>query len=184
MNLPAKTDFSTTALGVRPRELVISGVAGFLGLALLTLPLGSIFVRILIAAGLTSAGVLYAFWRVHRVWTVEAYLYRRLVYDFRTRRFLKGGAAAAGFSAQAETDPGATPSASTTKAAAPPAGVDQAQPLFWLPAALSPRSNRELVGLVGAWFAVTVFVGWMLASGGIEDVQVHLRLLWSALWRG
>jgi hypothetical protein len=184
MNLPAKTDFSTTALGVRPRELIISGAAGFLGLALLTLPLGSIFVRILIAAGLTSAGVLYAFWRVHRVWTVEAYLYRRLVYDFRARRFLKGGAAAAGFSAQAEVNRGAPPSTSTTKAAAPPAGAGLAEPLFWLPATLSPRSNRELIGLVGTWFAVTVFVGWMLASGGIEDVQVHLRLLWSALWRG
>jgi hypothetical protein len=184
MNIPAKTNFSTTALGVRPRELVISGVAGFLGLALLTLPLGSIILRILIAAGLTSTGVLYAFWRVHRVWTVEAYLYRRLVYGFRARRFLKGGAAAAGYSAQAEPNHGAPSTAPTTESAAPPVGAGPAQPLFWLPAALSPRSNRELLGLVGAWFAVTVFVGWMLASGGIEDVQVHLRLLWSALWRG
>jgi hypothetical protein len=186
MNVPAKTNFATTALGVRPRELVITGAAGFLGLALLALPLGSIFVRILIAAGLTGAGVLYAFWRVNRVWTVEAYLFQRLRYSQRARRFLKGGAAGQDRQpdpASPAPPPGAA-SSTQSEASVQPAASQPAEPLFWLPAALSPQSNRELLGLVGAWFAVTVFLGWMLASGGIEDIQIHLRLLWSVLWKG
>lgn len=188
MNIPAKTNFTTTALGVGPRELVITGAAGFLGLALLALPLGSIFLRILIAAGLSSAGVLFAFWRVKRVWTVEAYLFQRLRYSRRARRFLKGGAEASGIGAH--TVPGSEAASSSAAPAvqerpsAQPASEHSEEPLFWLPAALSPQSNGELLGLVGSWFAVTIFLGWMLASGSIADIQNHLRLLWTALWSG
>jgi hypothetical protein len=188
MNVPAKTNFSTTALGVRPRELIIIGAAGFLGLALLALPLGSIFLRILIAAGISSAGLTYALWKVQNVWTIEEYFFHRLRYSRRARRFLKGGAAAAGLNMHADPGieaplSGVAPSVEDNLAGQPV--MDRpAKPLFWLPAALSPQSNRELLGLVGAWFAVTVFLGWMLASGGIEDIQIHLRLLWSVLWKG
>ena len=90
MGIPAKTSFKNTAFGVRARELVIAGGAGFVGLAVLALPLGSIFIRIAVMAGLSGAGILYAFWRVERTWSIEEYLFNRWKYGIRSRRFVKG----------------------------------------------------------------------------------------------
>jgi hypothetical protein len=185
-NIPTKTSFQTTAFGVRARELVILCAAGFLGLALLALPLGSIFIRILLAAGLSGAGILAAFWRVERTWTIEAYLFNRWKYSLRPRRFVKGGSQFGGAAMPWEVSSPAVPEtvreedgkASREKDA--PAA--QAQPLFWLPERLVPHSNGELAGFVLSSFAVTVFLGWVTASGGVGLIQSQLQLLASALW--
>lgn len=196
MSLPSKTSFKTTSFGVRARELVISGAAGFLGLATLALPLGSIFVRILIAAGLSGAGVTYAFWRVGRVWTIEGYLASRLKFDRRSRRFLKGGASATGVSGPAGGRPAAervsagretpAPAAAEATAAAETAvgaeALDPPAPLFWLLERLSPSSNAELVGMVASTLAVIAFLAWIGTTGGVGAIQGQLQVVWLAVW--
>jgi hypothetical protein len=185
-HIPTKTSFQTTAFGVRARELVILCGGGFIGLALLALPLGSIFIRILLAAGLSGAGILFAFWRVERTWTIEAYLFNRWKYSLRSRRFVKGGSQFEGASLSWEA-PESTATQTVQKddskvSRKNDAEATQGEPLFWLPERLVPHSNGELVGFVLSSFAVTVFLSWVTASGGVGLIQSQLQLLAQALW--
>ena len=52
MGLPSKASFKTTAFGVSARELIIIGGGLLLGLAILAVPFTSIFIRIVLAAGI------------------------------------------------------------------------------------------------------------------------------------
>jgi hypothetical protein len=191
MGIPAKTSFKTTAFGVRPRELVITGGAGFIGLAVLAVPTGSIFLRILLMAGLFAAGFTYAFWRIGRIWTIEEYAFMRLKYRSRARRFIKSGSShqfSNDLEQAAETSPGkkdakerARATGSRREIAGEPAA--SREPLFWLPQRLSPQSNSQLAGVALAAFSVAVFLTWMAATDGVQDVQVHLKVIWDLLWR-
>jgi hypothetical protein len=191
MGIPAKTSFKTTAFGVRPRELVIAGGAGFIGLSVLAVPIGSIFLRILLMAGLFAAGFTYAFWRIGRIWTIEEYAFMRLKYRSRARRFTKGGSSlhfGAGLEEAAETGPGEKHAEERVRAPAihneiPGEPGASREPLFWLPPRLSPQSNSQLAGVALAAFSVVVFLAWMAATDGVQDVQVHLKLIWDLLWR-
>jgi hypothetical protein len=190
MSIPAKTSFKTTAFGVSPRELIITGSAGFIGLAFLAVPIGSIFLRILFMAGLFAAGFTYAFWRIGRIWTIEEYAFNRLKYRSRAHRFIKGGSSIQ-FSGDpeqaAETSPGEKDAKEQARApaireeiAGKPAVTRE--PLFWLPQSLSPQSNSQLVGVALGVFSIAVFLTWMAATDGVQDVQVHLNLIWDVLW--
>jgi hypothetical protein len=197
VGIPAKTSFKTTAFGVRARELIIAGGAGFLGLAVLALPLGSIFIRILVMAALFSAGILYAFWRVERAWNIEEYLFNRWKYGLRSRRFVKGGVArnTANQFEGASIDEGAlgwglspnleqnTPEAANGKAAreGPPSGWERV--IVWLPEGWGPHSNGELAGRVLTGLALVVFLAWVATTGGVPAIQVQIQLLVSALFR-
>lgn len=191
MRLPAKTSFTTTSFGVRARELIISGVSGFLGLALLALPLGSIFVRILLAAGIAAAGVTYAFWRIGtaREWTIEGYLASRLRYGRRGRRYLKGGPSSASSFRPAVVSTGeeSVPASSSESAPAeePPAFPTEApelpEPLFWLPESFSPRSNGELLGTVVSALSVIAFLTWVVTEGSVGRIQGEVQVLWQTL---
>jgi hypothetical protein len=190
MGIPAKTSFKTTAFGVRPRELIIAAGAGFIGLSVLAIPIGSIFLRIILMAGLFAAGFTYAFWRIGRIWTIEEYAFMRLKYRSRARRFINGGSSVhfgAGLEQAVETDPGekdAKERARATGSRREIAGTPAAsrEPLFWLPQRLSPQSNSQLAGAALAAFSVAVFLAWMAATDGVQDVQVHLKLIGDVLW--
>jgi hypothetical protein len=191
MGIPAKTSFKTTAFGVSPRELVIAGGAGFIGLAVLAVPIGSIFLRIIFMAGLFAGGFTYAFWRIGRIWTIEEYAFNRLKYRSRPHRFIKGASSlqfGAGLEQAAETSPdekdmeeGARVPVIRREIPREPAA--SREPLFWLPPRLSPQSNSQLVGVALSVFSIAVFLTWMATTAGVQDVQIHLNLIWDVLWR-
>ncbi len=190
MGIPAKTSFKTTAFGVRARELVIAGGAGFVGLAILALPVGSIFIRIVVMAGLSGAGILYAFWRVDRTWSIEEYLFNRWKYGIRSRRFVKGGSLFEGVSIGvgpygSGLSSGLGGNVSTGVAGKPRrefpfSGWEKT--LFWLPESWEPHSNTELTGMVLSVFALVVFLAWVGTTGGVSALEVQIQLLFAALF--
>ncbi len=184
MSVPAKTSFKTTSFGVRARELIIAGTAGFIGLALLAIPIGSIFIRIIAAAALFSAGILYAFWRIDRTWSLEEYFFNRWKHGVRSRRFVKGGSEFDGTSINVGLA-GPEPTAATgeVKVVNKPThrkrGTGWNKVLVWVPDWMVPESNVELSGMVLSVFALVVFLAWMWKSGNVATLQGEIQILLS-----
>ncbi len=182
MSVPAKTSFKTTSFGVQARELIIAGTAGFVGLAILAIPIGSIFIRIVVAAGLFSGGILYAFWRIERTWNIEEYFFNRWKHGLRSRRFVKGGSEFDGTSIDiGPLGSGSSASAREEKTVNKPAlerpATGWSKVLVWAPDWLVPHSNIELSGMVLSVFALVVFLAWMWTSGDVATLQGEIQIL-------
>ncbi len=164
--LPSRASLDTTAAGVKRRELVLILTAVGLGLLILVLPLGPILGRVALAFGLGGALVVYAFWRVEREWTIEGWLYGRLQYARREKRFVRGGERAQQLekqAAQAEVDipPGMRSATQDSE------GV-----LFWIGA----YTNGQLLARVGSVALLALFLAWS-GTGGVAQAQDWLRAL-------
>ena len=159
MSLTSKTPLSITSFGVPARDVIIIGIALVISLIILATPFAVIFVRIVAAAALFSASVVYAFWRVDRVWPIEVYLMNKYGWEARKRFFVKGGA---------QSD--------SLKPPAVAAATYDAPALFWLPGQFSPKSNLQLFFSMLSIFVLVVFLSW-IGTGGIEQAQALIRTL-------
>ncbi|MBN2499152.1 MAG: hypothetical protein JXB38_00215 [Anaerolineales bacterium] len=164
--LPSRAPLDTTAAGVKRRELVLILTAVGLGLLILVLPLGPILGRVALAFGLGGALVVYAFWRVDRQWTIEGWLYGRLQYARREKRFVRGGE----HTRQVEKQAG------ESKIDIPPlmrsAAQDTNDVLFWIQA----YTNGQLLARVGSVALLAVFLTWS-GTGGVVRAQQWIRSL-------
>ena len=164
--LPGRASLDTTAAGVKKRELVLILAAVGLGLVILVLPLGPILVRVALAFGLGGALVIYAFWRVDREWTIEGWLYGRLQYARRDKRYVRGGEHARHFEKRSGAAEINLPVGMRS------AAQDADEVLFWINA----YTNGQLVARVVSVMLLAVFLAWS-GTGGVQSAQHWLRSL-------
>lgn len=160
--LPSKTSLEISGFGLRKRELLIVGLSFILMLLILALPLSRLFVRIVLGVSLMAGGILLAFWRVKKEWTLEAWLWQAFKYDLRTRDLSRGFVP---FARRSVRQPGLQ---------------DQAEPgwreqvVLTLPGWLSPQSNAALAGYVLSIALVLVLLAWV-GTGGLRLIQAELQ---------
>jgi len=160
MGLSSKTPLNITQFGAPARDMTIIGTALVVSLIILATPFAGIFIRIIVAAALFTCSVVYAFWRVDRVWPIEVYLKNKYGWTLKNRLFVKGGAKSAhlGQPAIAKKE------------------TYDAPVLFWLPEMLSPKSNAQLLSTMFSIFMIIVFLSWV-GTGGIEHAQAAIRTI-------
>lgn len=172
MSLPTKASFETTGFGVRKRELVIIGVALAGTLFILIIPFAAIFARIILGTMVMAAGILYAFWRIRKYWTVEEWIINKIKYQSRTRKFIKGGA----FITQNH--------AVAVEGTLPEKPAREYQPAsFTLPSWLTPQSNFQLIGYVLSFAALVIFFAWV-GTDGVAVMQYQMQQILTGIKGG
>ncbi len=162
--LPSKTSLEISGFGLRKRELLIVGLSFILMLVILAVPFSGLFVRIVLGVSLMAGGILLAFWRVKKEWTLEAWLWQAFKYNLRTRDLSRGFVP-------------------LSRRPARKTGLrDQAEPgrmgqvVLTLPGWLSPQSNAALAGYVISIALVLVLLAWV-GTGGLLLIQAELQEL-------
>lgn len=172
--LPVKTSFKTSGFGVGKRELIIIGASFALLLLIFAVPFAALFLRIVTGFGVMAGGVLLAFWRVRKTWTLEAWLMAALRFSLRTRTLAKGSREV-GQAGESRRRSG--PGRGVPLPEHSPLKRFDTQPIFRLPTWLSPRSNGELVGYVLCFSALAILLTWFGTSGVAKMQREILTVL-------
>jgi hypothetical protein len=164
MNLPGRTSYEGTAiLGglIKPREAIIIGaglLGGFSTIGILIGMKKSVFLAIVLGAAIFIFSIIYALWRIDKVYTVEQHILRKLGFGSRTRKFRLGGGGHAGAHQFVRAD--------EYSATAAYDGEIEHTAL--------PLSNPNLVYAAGSLFLFIVCLAW-IGTSGIIELQNLLR---------
>lgn len=165
MNLPGKTSYESTAmLGglIKPREAIIIGAGLLGGFSTIGVFIGmkkSVFLAIVLGAAILTLSIIYALWRIDKVYTIEQHILRKLGFGGRTRKFRLGGGGHAGANQFIRAD--------ENEAVIEDGIYDVGyNPL--------PISNSSLLFSAGSLFLFTVCLAW-IGTSGIIELQILLQ---------
>ncbi len=171
MSLPIKTTFKGTGFGINKRELVFVATGFILMTLILAVPFTGILARIILGFAVMGGILIYAFWRIHGHWTIEAWCWQKIRHKASIKRFIKG------YSGAEEAEQGSFAVSQSADQFTP----ERAEPLFNLPSWLTPRSNAELLGYVLSTFSLVVFLSWV-GTSGVQEIHWQFGELLTGLW--